>query len=233
MVSDFKVALETTGINHVVSHDSYLVNLCAPDDEQREKSISGLSGELDRCAVYGIKFAVSHIGAHMGQGEEAGLARAAEGVLEVLARTDHSVTVLAETTAGQGSSLDHTFEQLQRLFELTKNPSRLAVCVDTCHIFAAGYDIRTEDVYEATWTKFAQTVGLEKIKAIHCNDSKKPLGSRVDRHAPIGEGEIGETAFQLLMNDPRFTEVPILLETPDAETMHAVNLGRLLSYRKS
>ena len=231
MVEDFKNAQAETAINHVVSHDSYLVNLAVADEARQKQSTEALVGEMDRCAAYGIRFVVSHIGAHTGQGEEVGLRRAAEGVLEVLAQTDDSVTLLAETTAGQGSCLNHQFEHIARLLELTCAPDRLAVCVDTCHIFAAGYDIRIQEGYEKTWEQFDHLVGIERIKVIHCNDSKKALGTRVDRHNHIGEGEIGPEAFRLLVNDPRWNEVPILIETPDADTMHAENLAKLWSYQ--
>lgn len=232
MVAKFILAQAETGIDHVVSHDSYLVNLAVVDSERQKQSIAGLCGEMERCAAYGIPYVVSHIGAHMGLGEELGMARAAEGLLEVLAQTDASVTLLAETTAGQGTCLNHRFEHIARLLELTGNPKRLGVCVDTCHIFAAGYDIRTREGYEKTWEEFHRLVGLDRIKVIHCNDSKKPLGSRVDRHDHIGEGEIGPEAFRFLVNDPRWNEVPILLETPDADTMHAVNLAKLWAFQR-
>jgi deoxyribonuclease IV len=226
MVADFRAARAETGIECVVSHDSYLVNLCAPSDEILAKSLDGLKGELRRCAQYGIEWAVSHIGAHMGRGVEEGLAICAASVKEVLADTDSTI-LLAETTAGQGSSLNSRFEEIARLIELTGNPDRLQVCLDTCHIFAAGYDIRTRETYEAAFAEFDRLIGIEKIKAIHCNDSKKELGSKVDRHEHIGDGLIGRTAFELLVNDPRFFQVPILLETPTAEESHKANLDKL------
>lgn len=228
MVADFKAAQVETNIDCVVSHDSYLVNLCAPSDEVRLKSLDGLKGELRRCAQYGIKWAVSHIGSHMGQGIVQGLELCAQNVREILADTDDTI-LLAETTAGQGSALDSRFEEIARLFELTGNPDRLGVCLDTCHIFAAGYDIRTRETYESTFADFERLIGIERIKAIHCNDSKKDLGSRVDRHEHIGEGLIGRSAFEFLVNDPRFFQVPILLETPTAEESHKANLDKLWS----
>ena len=231
MVADFIAAQKETGIDCVVSHDSYLVNLCAPTDENRKKSIEGLKGELRRCHQYGIRWAVSHIGAHLGQGIDEGLKVAAKSVLDVLKDTEETI-ILAETTAGQGSSLDARFEEIARLLELTGNPERLCVCLDTCHIFAAGYDIRAAEGYHETFEEFDRLIGLGKLKAIHCNDSKKALGSRVDRHEHIGEGEIGIGAFKLLVNDPRFLEVPILLETPDAPEGHERNLAKLWSMAK-
>ena len=226
MASAFKQSCKESGIDSVVSHDSYLVNLCAPSDEIREKSLNGLKGELERCRKYGIRWAVSHIGAHMGQGEDEGIRIAGINVREVLAETE-DVTLLAETTAGQGSSLSYSFEGLAKLIEASGNPDRLGVCLDTCHVFAAGYDIRSGEGYEQMWSEFDRLIGLSKLHAIHCNDSKKPLGSRVDRHEHIGEGEIGIEAFRLLVNDSRFLATPILLETPEAPEGHARNLNKL------
>lgn len=227
MVNDFQDACARTGIDHVVSHDSYLVNLAAPDEAMREKSYGALREEMVRCGQYGIGWVVSHIGAHLGDGVPAGLQRAAELTKRLISETPSSVILLAETTAGQGSSLNSRFEEMGEFLDLCGRPERLGVCLDTAHIFAAGYDIRTAESYHATFEEFDRLVGLNAIRAIHCNDSKKDLGTRVDRHAHIGEGFIGIEAFNQLVNDPRFFDVPILLETPEAETMHAENLERL------
>lgn len=167
----------------------------------------------------------------MGQGEEEGLRIAAESMRKVLAESSSTVTVLAETTAGQGSSLDYRFEQLARLIDGVGGDARLGVCLDTCHIFVAGYDIRDDQSYSETFEAFGRIIGFERLKAIHCNDSKNPLGKRVDRHEHLGQGFIGAHAFQRLVNDPRFENIPILLETPEAETMHAGNLKKLLDWR--
>lgn len=228
-VERFQQAQAATGIDCVVSHDSYLVNLCATNDEIRAKSIEGLKAEVERCARLGIRWVVSHMGSHLGAGEEAALQAVAEGARRVFEETSDSVTLLMETTAGQGSALNYRFEHLATLLESLQGHPRLGVCLDTCHLFAAGYDLRDRESYEATFSELERWVGLDRVKAIHANDSKKGLGSRVDRHAHIGEGEIGIEAFRLLVNDPRWIEVPILLETPDAETMHKVNLERLKS----
>lgn len=228
-VERFQQAQAATGIDCVVSHDSYLVNLCATNDEIRAKSIEGLKAEVERCARLGIRWVVSHMGSHLGAGEEAGLQAVAEGARRVFEETSDSVTLLMETTAGQGSALNYRFEHLATLLESLQGHPRLGVCLDTCHLFAAGYDLRDRESYEATFSELERWVGLDRVKAIHANGSKKGLGSRVDRHAHIGEGEIGIEAFRLLVNDPRWIEVPILLETPDAETMHKVNLERLKS----
>jgi deoxyribonuclease IV len=226
-IADFKRAQAETGISSVVSHDSYLINLCAPSEEIVAKSFAGLKGEILRCAAYGIPYVVSHMGATKGQEEDACFTRVAEITLAILDDTPDTVTLLMETTAGQGSSLNSKFEELARLIDRCGGHPRLGVCLDTCHIFAAGYDIRTREGYESTFEEFERLVGLDRLKAIHCNDSKKGLGSRVDRHAHIGEGELGVEPFRLLVNDPRFENTPILLETPDAPEMHHINLGRL------
>lgn len=229
MASDFRTAQVETGIgsDRLISHDSYLVNLCAPDEEIMRKSLAALKSEMDRCAKLGIGYVVSHMGAHMGQGEESGMTRIAEAARQILAETDPSVTLLMETTAGQGSALGVTFEQLAQVLDGVGGDARLGVCLDTCHVFAAGYDIRTPETYAATFGRFDRIVGLDRLKAIHVNDSLKPFGSHRDRHAAIGAGEIGLEAFRLLVNDARLAGIPAILETPDAETMHAVNLQRL------
>jgi deoxyribonuclease-4 len=230
MVADFRDAQAETGIRSVISHDSYLVNLCAPSDDIRVKSLAALKSELGRCAAYGIPWAVSHVGAAMGQPEEVALRRAAEGLCEVLDASPPGTGVLMETTAGQGSTLNHRFETLAWLLNALRGDSRVGVCFDTAHVFAAGYDLRTPEAFAATIEEFDRIVGLDRLHAIHCNDSKKGLGSRVDRHAHLGEGELGEGAFRALLDDPRLAGLPVLLETPEAETMHAVNLARLWSW---
>ena len=229
MVNAFKEARKETEMGALVSHDSYLVNLAAPNDEIRQKSLAGLKDELCRCSQYGIPYAVSHMGAHLGLGEEEGLRRVAEYALLVLEDSPDDVSILMETTAGQGSSLNYKFDHLATLLDLCHGHPRLCVCLDTCHIFAAGYDIRTKEGYEAVFAEFGQKVGFDRLKAIHCNDSKKALGTRVDRHEHIGEGFIGLEAFRCLVNDKRLETTPIILETPEAPEMHKVNLERLRS----
>jgi deoxyribonuclease-4 len=230
--AEFKAALAETRIEVVVSHDSYLVNLAAPDPGLRQRSAQALAGELHRCSKLGIPLAVSHIGAHMGQGEGAGLRIAAEGIREVLESTPPEVTLLMETTAGQGSALNWRFEQIASLLDMLGGHARLGVCLDTCHVFAAGYDIRSPGAYEDTFSEFQRLLGTDRLKAIHANDSKKGLGSRVDRHEHIGQGEIGLEGFRMLVNDQRFERVPIVIETPDAPEMHGVNLERLRGLRR-
>lgn len=226
----FDEAKKETGIDQIVSHDTYLVNLCATNEETKAKSIQTLTDEMIRCSQLGIPYVVSHMGAHLGEGEEAGLQIVAEVTKNILKETPDNVILCMETTAGQGSALNYKFEHLAFLLETCQAHTRLAVCVDTCHIFAAGYDLVTQEAYEKTFQQFESIIGLEHLKVIHCNDSKKPLGSKADRHEHIGEGFIGPRAFQLLVNDPRFENIPIILETPEAEKMHEVNLNRLKSY---
>ena len=235
LVENLALALEETGIERskTVSHDSYLINLCAPVEEKRAQSMNGLKSELVRCSQLGIPYVVSHMGAHMGQGEEAGLALVAEAALQIMDDTPDDVSILMETTAGQGSSLNYRFEHLAKILELTHAPDRLCICLDTCHIFAAGYDIRTKETYESTFAEFDRLIGCDRIKVVHCNDSKKAWGSRVDRHEHLGDGEIGPVAFQCLVKDSRFENTPIVVETPDADEMHAENVRRLWDWAQA
>ncbi|MCS6888598.1 deoxyribonuclease IV [Chloroflexus sp.] len=228
----FRAEQERTGIHPVVVHDSYLINLAAPADELREKSIAAFADELERCAQLNIPYLVTHPGAHTGIGEEAGLARVADAINRLLAEGIGGATmILLETTAGQGTALGYRFEHLARLLELIPYHDRVGVCVDTCHIFAAGYDIRDADSYQATFAELDRLVGLERVKCFHLNDSQKDVGSRVDRHAHIGQGCIGVEAFRLLVNDPRFANLPMIIETPKGEDMaeDRMNLALLRS----
>jgi deoxyribonuclease-4 len=230
-IAEFRDAVNETGITHLISHDSYLVNLCSPLDEIREKSILALRMELERCAAYGIPLVVSHIGAHMGAGIEQALPVAAQSIRQVLDETPDSVTLLIENTAGQGSVLDSTFEEIARLMDLVKR-HRLGVCLDTCHLFAAGYDLRKPETWSRTMAEFDRLVGFSALKAVHANDSKKGLGSHVDRHEHIGKGALGLGAFRSLVCDPRMAEIPIVVETPDAEKMHGENVACLWKLAK-
>jgi deoxyribonuclease-4 len=231
-VAAFKSEQARCGIGPVVVHDSYLINLAAPGDELYEKSIAAFAHELERCAALGLPYIVTHPGAHTGSGEEAGLAREAAALNRLFeAGVGGDTVVLLETTAGQGSCLGNRFEHLARLFELVPHHGRLGVCVDTCHIFAAGYDIRTPEAYAATIAELDRVVGLERVRCLHLNDSQKGLGSRVDRHSHIGQGEIGLEAFRLIVNDPRLRGLPMIIETPKGDDMaeDVVNLSLLRS----
>ena len=231
-VLDFKKAQQETGITQVITHDSYLINLSAPDAAMREKSIKALTNELARSSQYGIGYVVSHIGAHVGMGMGHALLAASEGIREVLDNSPDDVMLLMETTAGQGSSLNSRFEEMAALLGELKGHKRLGVCLDTCHIFVSGYDIRTAEGFTKTFAEFDRLVGFGNLKAVHCNDSKKGLGSKIDRHEHIGKGEIGIKAFELLVNDKRFDNIPIVVETPESQTMHVENVKVLQDLRK-
>jgi deoxyribonuclease-4 len=207
---------------HLAAHTSYLINLAAPSRDLRRLSSLALVDEIRRCEALGIRSLVLHPGSHGGEGESAGITRAAASLDEVFRRTAGSrVRVLLETAAGQGSAVGHTFEHLRDLLGAVRSHRRLAVCMDTCHVHAAGYDLVTAEGYERTREAFERTVGLSRLAAIHVNDSKRPRGSRVDRHEHIGKGHIGEAGFRNLMRDARLSQVPKFLETPKDETLEA------------
>ncbi|HET6573805.1 MAG TPA: deoxyribonuclease IV [Fimbriiglobus sp.] len=234
-VAAFKAAVRKARLKYPTAHDSYLINLAAPGDELFEKSIAAFVDELNRAERLGLSYLVTHPGAHVGSGEDAGLRRVTEGLDRALKRTaGYKVKVLLENTAGMGTTLGHRFEHLARLIADSRDPGRLAVCFDTCHAFAAGYDLSTDAGYDATFAEFARTVGLRRLKLFHVNDSVKPLGSRVDRHAGIGLGQIGDRAFRRLATDPRFARLPMVLETPkedaDGNPMDPLNLARLRAF---
>ena len=228
----FRAAVRRAKLKYPTAHDSYLINLAAPGDELFRRSVEAFVDELTRAEQLGLSYLVTHPGAHVGSGEDAGLARVTQGLDEALRRTaGFKVKVLLETTAGMGTCLGRRFEHIARLLADSADPERLAVCLDTCHVFAAGYDLSTEEGYAAAFEEFGRVVGLRKLKLLHVNDSVKPLGSRVDRHAGIGLGQIGEGAFRRLVNDPRFAKLPMVLETPkegpNKEPMDPVNLAKL------
>jgi deoxyribonuclease IV len=202
-------------VRPLLTHASYLINLSTTNEEFHRKSIAALIDELDRAERLGIHAVVLHPGAHMGAGSEAAVERIALSLDEVHAAIpNHRVVTLLETSAGQGSCVGCTFEELGQMIARVDDPNRVGVCFDTCHVFASGYEIRTRDGYERTIDDLERHVGLHNVGAFHLNDSKKPLGSRVDRHQHIGEGEIGLDAFRFLLNDARFARVPKVLETP-------------------
>ncbi len=214
-IARFHQTREETGYapEVLVVHDSYLINLATPDDALWQRSQEAFGIELDRAQALGIPYLVTHAGAHMGQGEEAGLARIAAAIDQVVAERPDGPLILLETTAGQGTSLCYRFEHIARVIELTHHADRIGICLDTCHVFAAGYDLSTPEGYDSTVTEFDRLIGLDRLKVIHVNDSKKGLGSRVDRHEHIGQGAIGLEGFRLLLNDPRVNSRPMVLET--------------------
>ena len=236
-VEDFQACLKQTGITQPVAHDSYLINLASPGDELWRKSIDAFKHEIERSEALGLIGVVMHPGAYVSSSPEAGLARIVEALDEIHRATAgfHTQTLL-ETTAGQGSTLGAKFEELAWIIDHAANPERLGVCVDTCHIFSAGYPLIEAADYAATFTEFDRLIGIHRIKAFHLNDSLKPFASRVDRHAHIGRGSLGLEPFRHLLNDQRFVEVPMYLETPkgeeDGEELDAINLRTLQSLIK-
>lgn len=219
----------------VFGHTGYLINLGAPASDNRDKSIKSLIQEIHFATDLGIPFLVLHPGAHLGASEEAGLKQIVAGLDEVFAATQISpVRIALENTAGQGTCLGHKIEHLPAIFDRVKRPERLGVCLDTAHFFAAGYDIRTAKGWNAAIREVDSLVGLNQILAFHLNDSKTDLGSRVDRHAGIGEGKIGKDPFRHIVNDARFKKTPGCLETPKSPDMHedVENLATLRSLVK-
>lgn len=214
-IATFKRNLRETGIKLVIAHDSYLVNLGAPDEALRIKSVKGFIDELERCEALGVPILVAHPGAHVGSGEEQGIKTIAKSIDEAQSQCAGFKTKIAlEITAGQGSNLGYTFQQMGQIFDAVTENERLRLCFDTEHAFAAGYDLRTDEEYEKTFGLLDEHVGLDKIVAFHLNDATKPINSRVDRHQHIGQGFIGLDAFRRLLNDERFFGIPMCLETP-------------------
>jgi deoxyribonuclease-4 len=202
-------------VQPLLTHASYLINLSTTNPEFHRKSIAALVDELDRAERLGIHAVVLHPGAHMGAGSDAAIDQIARSLDEVHAAIpNHRVVTLLETAAGQGSCVGCTFEELGRMLAGVDDKRRVGICFDTCHVFAAGYDLRTRDGYERAIDEMDRYVGLDNVGAFHLNDSKKPLGSRVDRHQHIGEGELGLEPFRFLLNDARFAKIPKVLETP-------------------
>lgn len=202
-------------VRPLLTHASYLINLATTNEEFHRKSIAAMIDELDRAERLGIHAVVLHPGAHMGAGANDAIDQIARSLDQVHAAIpNHRVVTLLETSAGQGSCVGCTFEELGEMIRRVDDPHRVGICFDTCHVFAAGYEIRTRDGYERTIDELERHVGLDNVGAFHLNDSKKPLGSRVDRHQHIGEGEIGLDAFRHLLNDARFARIPKVIETP-------------------
>ena len=214
-INKFKTKFLSSNVKLVVSHDSYLINLCAVKPELLEKSRKAFVDELERCEILDIPYLNFHPGSHTGRGEEEGLKVVAESINIAHEKTKgFKVSSMLELTAGQGTTLGYKFEHIAKIIEMVEEKERMSVCIDTAHIFAAGYDIRTKDAYENTMSEFNDIIGLERLKCFHINDSKKELGSRVDRHEHIGKGFIGKEGFANIMNDKRVITVPKILETP-------------------
>ena len=216
---EFRAAVGRAGLaGRVVAHATYLINLASPDDVLWERSLAALRGELARCAVLGIGSLVVHPGSHMGAGEAAGIARVTRALDAALAGDD-GTEVLVEITAGQGRCLGGRFEEVAAVLDGVRRRERVGACFDTCHALAAGHEFRDAESYEKTMSRLDGTVGLERVRVLHLNDSRAPLGSRIDRHAHIGTGEVGLEAFRLLLNDARFRGLPMVLETEKGEDL--------------
>jgi deoxyribonuclease-4 len=229
----YRAAQGRSGITPVVAHSSYLINLASPVEALWSQSLAALVEEMERARFLGVPWLVLHPGAHMGDGCAAGVARVAAALNRAL-DTVPDAGVLLENTAGQGSCLGHRFEELAAILDRVGPAERAGVCFDTCHAFAAGYDIRTPRGYRATMRDFDRLIGVRRIRAFHVNDCKRELGCRVDRHAHIGRGQIGLEAFRCLVNDPRFACVPKILETPKGkdlreDRMNLATLRRLVA----
>jgi deoxyribonuclease-4 len=222
-ITAFRTALAESPIKLVVAHDSYLVNLGATDAVLRKKSIAGVIDEVERCEQLGVPLLIAHPGAHVGAGEEAGIKNIALALDQVHAACPgYQVKIALEITAGQGSNLGYKFAQMGEIIDAVKDNGRLRLCFDTEHAFAAGYDLRSEESYEAAFAELDEHVGLELLAAFHINDSMKPLNSRVDRHEHIGKGHLGLEPFRRLVNDPRFAGLPMCLETEHGPEMQDV-----------
>lgn len=227
-IAAYKHAQRETGLEPVVAHASYLLNLASPDATMRERSIKAMIDELQRCEALGVSGLIFHPGAHLSDTMEAGVKRVARSLDEVH-RTCRGfrTRILLETTAGQGSTIGYRFEQLAAILNATTAPDRLGVCLDTCHLFAAGYDFRKPEGYAAMMAELDSHVGVTNVYCVHTNDSKRECGSRVDRHEHIGKGKIGQQGFAHFLNDPRWRHVPFILETPKGKDGRGSDLDRV------
>jgi deoxyribonuclease-4 len=232
-IRSYHGAFRESGLELALSHSSYLINLGSPDESKLVQSRVAFIDEIDRCEQLGIPYLVFHPGAHMGAGVRAGLMTIIESLRVVFEEKKSAKTrLLLETTAGQGSNLGCTFEQLAEILEGVKEKERVGVCLDSCHVFAAGYDLRTRKTYEATMRHLEAVIGLDRIKAFHLNDSQKGCGSQVDRHAHIGKGCLGVSPFEMILNDPRFAGIPMVIEVPGDMEDYRQNLQILKKLRR-
>ncbi len=210
----YRRAQDSTGIHPVVAHNSYLINLASPNEALYRKSLAAFIDEMERANFLGVSCVILHPGAHTGAGVEWGITRVAAALERALNQVGPPVRVLLENTAGQGTCLGHRFEHLAAILDRLSQSDRVGICLDTCHTFAAGYDLRTEKAYRKTLREFDRLVGMERLAVIHANDSVKEIASRVDRHTHIGKGFIGLEGFRCIVNDRRLAGVPKILETP-------------------
>ncbi|MEC7839938.1 MAG: deoxyribonuclease IV [Chlamydiota bacterium] len=232
-IDNWNEALQKTGLQKIMSHDSYLINLCSSKEDILSKSRKAFQLEIDRCTALGITYLNFHPGAALKDDPELCLERICESLLLMEPYMENSPTrLLLESTAGQGSTLGYAFEHLAYIIERVKDRLPIGVCIDTCHSFVAGYDLRTEEAVNKTLNEFDRVVGLQHLYAFHFNDSVKGLGSRVDRHRPLGEGEIGSECFKALMRDPRTRELPKYLETPGGNELWKKEILMLREWAK-
>ena len=232
-VAAFRAAWKETSLSPLVIHDSYLINLAAPDEEMREKSIAAMIVEVERAERLGADFLVTHCGAHLGAGEDAGLSQLADSLTRILAATPNAkVAITLENTAAQGTCLGGPFSHLARVLAKVDSP-RLAVCFDTCHAFAAGHDLSDAKSVKTTLSAFDEIIGLRHLKVVHLNDSKGELGAHLDRHDHIGQGQIGEAGMRAIVNAPQLKNLPFILETPELETHLEENLNAARALRKN
>ena len=217
-IKKFKKNMAENGYNpeNVLPHAGYLINIANPEKENRDKSINALIDEMERCRVLGLKYLNFHPGSHLTLSEEEGIEFVISSINDVLEKTSDIMLVI-ENTAGQGSNLGNRFEQIAKMIAGIDNKERVGVCIDTCHTFAAGYDIAGKEGYNKVWEEFDRVIGIKYLRGIHLNDSKTPFGSRKDRHESLGKGYMGEDFLTLLMNDLRLENIPIILETPNEE----------------
>ncbi len=218
-IETFKANCEAFGYapEHILPHDSYLINLGNPNEDGLTKSRHAFFDEMQRCEQLGLKLLNFHPGAHLKQYSEERCFKVIAESINLAVKQTVGVTAIIEATAGQGSNVGYTFEHLKAIIDLIDDKSRVGVCIDTAHIFAGGYELRTREGFDETWKQFGDIIGFDYLKGIHLNDSKKELGSRVDRHESLGDGEIGWSAFEWMMQDDRFDDIPIVLETPNPE----------------
>lgn len=227
-ISQFKSAWKASSVKEVVAHLPYLANLASPDENLYAKARDRLITELKRAKELGISFLIVHPGSHRGSGKISGIQRITDSLNEAITITNNTSTkILLETMAGQGTELGYSFEQLARILEQARDPNRFGICFDTCHVFAAGYEIDTYEGYERTIEQIDKTIGIKNIKSFHLNDSKKGLGSHIDRHASIGEGCLGLRCFHAIVKDSRFADVPKILEIPEQKEKSQQNLDLL------
>jgi deoxyribonuclease IV len=232
-ISEFRTNCEIYGYKpfQILPHDSYLINLGHPEKEPLEKSRTSFLDEMNRCEQLGLDRLNFHPGSHLnGIGIEECLKRISESINIVLEKTK-GITAVIENTAGQGTNLGHNFEQIRVIIENVEDKSRIGVCIDTCHAYASGYDVKTREGFNETFKKFDEIIGFEFLKGMHLNDSKKDFGTRVDRHDNIGIGFLGEEIFNIIMNDDRFNGIPLILETPE-ESLWEAEIKKLYSFVK-